>query len=121
MVIDFAKEQATILRHHAPNHAITTNMQVGFTDFDHYKFAREVGIDFAAFDEYPLAGPSEFSWLSDAELVEFLRTGLPDYQALQHALYRGIAGAAYGNISGPFGVMEMQPGMLSKHKIPFSS
>lgn len=112
MVIEFAKEQATIIREYAPSQAITTNLMMGFTDFDHFKFAREVGIDFAAFDEYPLAGLSSFSWLSDTELVEYMRTGLPDYQSLHHALYRGVAGAAYGTLSGPFAVMEMQPGML---------
>lgn len=113
MVVEFAKEQAQILREHAPDQAITTNFMMQFTDFDHYKFAKEVGIDFAVFDEYPLAGPSQYSWLSDQDLFETLRTGLPDYQALHHALYRGIAGAAYGETQGPFGVMEMEPGVLN--------
>lgn len=113
MVVEFAKEQAQILREHAPEQAITTNFMMQFTDFDHYKFAKEVGIDFAVFDEYPLAGPSQYSWLSDQDLFETLRTGLPDYQALHHALYRGIAGAAYGETQGPFGVMEMEPGVLN--------
>ncbi|KAI0006742.1 beta-galactosidase-domain-containing protein [Xylariaceae sp. FL0662B] len=113
MVIDFAKEQASILRQHAPTHAITTNFMMLYTDFDHYRFAREVGIDFATFDEYPLSGPTEFSWLSSQELSDYLRTGLPDYQAFHHALYRGVAGAAYQNRSGPFGVMEMEPGVLN--------
>lgn len=105
MVIDFAKEQAAIIRQHAPSHAITTNFMVSFTDFDHFKFNREVGLDFATFDNYPLAGVSDGA--------EYLRTGLPDLQAMQHALYRGIAGSAYGTNDGPFGVMEMQPGVLN--------
>lgn len=105
MVIDFAKEQAAIIRQHAPSHAITTNFMVSFTDFDHFKFNREVGLDFATFDNYPLAGVSNSA--------EYLRTGLPDLQAMQHALYRGIAGSAYGTNDGPFGVMEMQPGVLN--------
>ncbi|ROV90681.1 hypothetical protein VPNG_10099 [Cytospora leucostoma] len=113
MVTEFAKEQAAIIRRYAPTQAITTNFQALFTDFDHHKFAREVGIDIAVFDLYPLSGPSQFSWLSDQELADTLRTGLPDWQALNHALYRGIAGAAYGEVSGPFGVMEMQPGVLN--------
>lgn len=113
MVVEFAKEQAQILREHAPEQAITTNFMMQFTDFDHYKFAKEVGIDFATFDEYPLAGPSSYSWLSSQDLFDTLRTGLPDYQALHHALYRGIAGAAYGEVQGPFGVMEMEPGVLN--------
>lgn len=113
MVIDFAKEQVEIIREYAPTQAITTNFMMGFTDFDHHKFAKETGIDMAFFDEYPLSGPSAFSWLTDAELTATLRTGLPDWQALHHALYRGVAGAAYGETAGPFGVMEMQPGVLN--------
>ena len=113
MVVEFAKEQADIIRQYAPNQAVTTNLQVLFTDFDHYKFAKEVAIDIALFDLYPLAGPSQFSWLSDQELTDTLRSGLPDWQALNHALYRGISGAAYGEVSGPFGVMEMEPGVLN--------
>jgi beta-galactosidase len=113
MTIEFAKEQAAIIRQYGPTQAITTNFMVLFTDFDHYKFAREVGIDLATFDQYALAGPSSFSWTTAQELTDTLRTGLPDLQALQHALYRGIAGAAYNATAGPFGIMEMEPGMLN--------
>ncbi|KAG6353832.1 hypothetical protein INS49_005313 [Diaporthe citri] len=113
MVVGFAKEQAQILREHAPDQAITTNFMMQFTDFDHYKFAKEVGVDVTTFDQYALAGPSQYSWLSSQDLFDTLRTGLPDYQALHHALYRGIAGAAYGETQGPFGVMEMEPGVLN--------
>jgi beta-galactosidase len=112
-VIDFAKEQATIIRQYSPSKAITTNMMMGFLDFDHHKFAREVGIDFATFDQYALSGPGTFSWLTTQETYDTLRTGLPDWQALHHALYRGVAGAAYNETTGPFGVMEMEPGMLN--------
>ncbi|RAH65649.1 beta-galactosidase [Aspergillus aculeatinus CBS 121060] len=113
MMIEFAREQATILRQHAPTQFITTNMMMGFLAFDHFKFAREVGLDLATFDEYPLSGPSTVSWLSAAEQANYLYTGLPDWQALHHALYRGVAGAAYNTTAGPFGVMEMEPGVLN--------
>ncbi|PSS05272.1 beta-galactosidase-domain-containing protein [Coniella lustricola] len=113
MVIEFAQEQAAIIRQYAPSQALTTNLQMLFTDFDAYKFAREVGIDIAYFDEYPLAGPSDFSWLTESQLAATLRTGLPDLQAFTHAVYRGVAGAAYGQTSGPLGVMEMEPGVLN--------
>lgn len=115
MLIEFAKEQATILRQYAPTQAITTNFMMHFTDFDHHKFATEVGLDIVFWDEYPLAGPTALTSgaVSDDELTTTLRTGLPDYQALHHALYRGVAGAAYGQTSGPTGVMEMQPGVLN--------
>lgn len=111
MVIEFAKEQATIIREYAPTQAITTNFMMEFTDFDHHKFAKEVGIDIAFFDEYPLGGG--FSWLTAQQITDTLRTGMPDLQALTHATYRGVAGAAYGERAGPFGVMEMQPGVLN--------
>lgn len=113
MVIDFAKEQASIIRQYSTTQAITTNFQMFFTDFDHYKFSREVGIDLATFDEYPLSGLNEVSGLSDQQTADFLRTGLPDYQALHHGLYRGISGTSYGQHHGPFGIMEMEPGVLN--------
>ncbi|KAK6840288.1 hypothetical protein PG995_016042 [Apiospora arundinis] len=113
MVIDFAKEQADILRKYSPEKAITHNFMMLFTEFDHHKFAREVGIDFATFDQYALAGVFAFDWLSEDEMADSLRQGLPDYQAMHDALYRGISGAAYGKNAGPFGVMEMEPGVLN--------
>ncbi|KAJ6027693.1 uncharacterized protein N7446_003711 [Penicillium canescens] len=113
MVIDFAKEQASILRKYAPNQAVTTNFMNMFTEFDHHKFSREVGLDFATWDNYPLAGLTSFSWVTEQEQADYLRTGLPDLQAMNHALYRGIAGAAYDKPSGPFGVMESQPGLVN--------
>ncbi|PLB50854.1 hypothetical protein P170DRAFT_355147 [Aspergillus steynii IBT 23096] len=113
MTIEFARGQSEILRQLAPKHFITHNFMMGFTDFDHYKFSREVGLDLSTFDQYALAGPDSFSWLSEAEQARYLRTGLPDWQALHHALYRGVAGSAYNKTAGPFGVMEMQTGVLN--------
>ena len=55
MVIDFVKEQASIIRQYSTTQAITTNFQMFFTDFDHYKFSREVGIDLAGADGYERA------------------------------------------------------------------
>jgi len=112
MVIDFAKEQTSILRKFAPSHAVMHNFMMFFTDFDHHKFTREVGIDVSTWDEYPLAGVEAVS-LSDDEMSDYLRTGVPDIQSFHHALYRGVSGAGYGQNHGPFGVMEMQPGVLN--------
>ncbi|KAK8131766.1 hypothetical protein PG984_008204 [Apiospora sp. TS-2023a] len=113
MVIEFAQEQTAILRKYSPDKAVTHNFMMTFTEFDHHKFAREVGIDFATFDQYALAGLFSFDWLSEDEMADSLRQGLPDYQAMNDALYRGISGAAYGKNAGPFGVMEMEPGVLN--------
>lgn len=112
MVIEFAKEQTIILRELAPSHAVMHNFMIFFTDFDHHKFNREVGIDVSTWDEYPLAGVEAVS-LSDDEMADYLRTGVPDIQSFHHALYRGVSGAAYGQNHGPFGVMEMEPGVLN--------
>lgn len=113
MVIEFAKEQTNILRKYAPNHAVTTNFMNMFTEFDHHKLAHEVGLDFVTWDNYPLSVIDSFSWVTEQDQSDYLRTGLPDLQAMNHALYRGIAGAAYERPSGPFGVMESQPGLVS--------
>jgi len=112
MVIEFAKEQTTILRELAPNHAVMHNFMMFYTDFDHHKFTREVGIDVSTWDAYPLAGVEAVS-LSDSEMSDYLRTGVPDIQSFHHALYRGVSGAGYGENHGPFGVMEMEPGVLN--------
>ncbi|KAK5788673.1 hypothetical protein VI817_009631 [Penicillium citrinum] len=113
MLIDFAREQTEILRKYSPTKFITHNFMMAFIDFDHYKFTREVGIDISTFDQYALAGPSQIPSLSDADQVSYLRTGLPDWQSFHHALYRGVSGSAYNKTAGPFGVMEMETGVLN--------
>lgn len=112
MVIEFAQEQTSLLRELAPSHAVMHNFMLFFTDFDHHKFTREVGIDVSTWDAYPLAGVEAVS-LSDDEMSDYLRTGVPDLQAFHHALYRGVSGAGYKKNHGPFGVMEMEPGVLN--------
>ncbi|GAB1742885.1 hypothetical protein NU219Hw_g8589t1 [Hortaea werneckii] len=112
MVVEFAQEQTAILRELAPSQFITTNFMVLFMDFDHYDFNRRVGLDLATYDQYALAGTGSVP-LSDEEMADYLRTGVPDLQAMQHAIYRGVSGAAYGRSSGPHGVMEMEPGILN--------
>ncbi|KAI7181805.1 glycoside hydrolase family 42 protein [Hortaea werneckii] len=112
MVVEFAREQTAILRELAPRQFITTNFMVLFMDFDHYDFNRRVGLDLATYDQYALAGTGVVP-LSEEEMADYLRTGVPDLQAMQHAIYRGVSGAAYGRSSGPHGVMEMEPGILN--------
>ncbi|KAI7071994.1 glycoside hydrolase family 42 protein [Hortaea werneckii] len=112
MVVEFAQEQAASLRDLAPRQFITTNFMVLFMDFDHYDFNRRVGLDLATYDQYALAGTGSVP-LSEDEMADYLRTGVPDLQAMQHAIYRGVSGAAYGRSSGPHGVMEIEPGILN--------
>jgi beta-galactosidase len=45
MVIEFAKDQTVIVQELAPIHAVIHNFMMFYTDSDHHKFAREVGID----------------------------------------------------------------------------
>ncbi|KAI3483491.1 hypothetical protein L1887_53621 [Cichorium endivia] len=77
------------------------------------RLARETGIDLATWDSYPLGNTEQFAWISDSDKVKYGRTGTPDFQALHHDLYRGVAGAAYNKTAGPFGIMEQQPGPVN--------
>lgn len=109
MAIEYAKEQVDMIRKYSDK-AITTNFMGAFLDFDHFKLARETGIDLVTWDSYPLGNTEQFSWISDADKIKYGRTGTPDFQAFHHDLYRGVAGAAYNKTAGPFGIMEQQPG-----------
>lgn len=115
MTIEYAKDQVDIIRKYSDK-AITTNFMGAFLDFDHFKLARETGLDLATWDSYPLGNTEQFSWISDADKIKYGRTGTPDFQALHHDLYRGVAGAAYNKTAGPFGIMEQQPGKFMRSK-----
>ncbi|EME47073.1 glycoside hydrolase family 42 protein [Dothistroma septosporum NZE10] len=89
-----------------------TSFMMLLTDFDQYKCARDTGIDLATFDQYAPAGTRAVT-LTDQKMTNYLRTGVLDLQALNHAMYRGVCEAAYGQNHGPFGVMQMQLGVLN--------
>ncbi|SAM83076.1 related to beta-galactosidase [Ustilago bromivora] len=112
MTIEYAKDQVNTIRKYSDK-AITTNFMGAFLDFDHFKLARETGLDLATWDSYPLGNAEQFAWMSDTNKIKYGRTGTPDFQALHHDLYRGVAGAAYNKTSGPFGIMEQQPGPVN--------
>ncbi|KAN0066519.1 hypothetical protein ACQY0O_000613 [Thecaphora frezii] len=112
IVIEFTKEQVDIIRKHSDKF-ITTNFMGFATDFDHYKLAQATGLDLATWDSYPLGNTEQFAWISDEDKLRFGRTGMPDSQSLMHALYRGISGAAYNKTTGPWAVMEQQPGPVN--------
>ena len=61
MVIELAEEQTGILRKYAPTHAVPHNFMMLFTEFDYYKFVREVGIGFATIGQSALAGHFKFA------------------------------------------------------------
>ncbi|KAJ1022020.1 hypothetical protein NDA18_005255 [Ustilago nuda] len=112
MTIEYAKDQVNTIRKYSDK-AITTNFMGAFLDFDHFKLARETGLDLATWDSYPLGNAEQFPWISDTNKIKYGRTGTPDFQALHHDLYRGVAGAAYNKTAGPFGIMEQQPGPVN--------
>jgi beta-galactosidase GanA len=117
-LISFAKLHADAIRKVAHQHGyrckpITTNMMGFEFSFDHFSFVRETSIDFVTWDSYPLGNAEMLPWLKDDQKRQFARTGLPDHQALQHGLFRGLAGYAMSRPRGPWGVMEQQPGPVN--------
>jgi len=111
-LINFATSQVEIIRKHSGK-PITTNFMAFEFSFDHYEFARRTKIDFTTWDSYPLGNTEMLPWVSDAEKLLYARTGRPDFQALQHAFMRGLAGSAKYKSSGAWGVMEQQPGPVN--------
>lgn len=111
-LIDYAVMQAETIRKHSDK-PITTNLMPFEFSFDHHELARRARLDVATWDSYPLGNCEVLDWVTDADKIRYARTGRPDAQALQHALYRGVAGAAHNKARGPWGVMEQQPGPVN--------
>ncbi|KDN52458.1 glycoside hydrolase family 42 protein [Tilletiaria anomala UBC 951] len=113
-VIAFAKDQADIWRKYRKHNApISTNFMGFFVDFDHHKFAKEVGLELATFDSYPLGNTEQFDWVPTADKVKYGRQGRPDAQSFHFELYKGVAGMGKGQATGDWGVMELQPGAVN--------
>ncbi|PWN38782.1 hypothetical protein IE81DRAFT_327148 [Ceraceosorus guamensis] len=110
-VAEFAREQVDVIRRYS-DRPITTNF-FGSFEFDHHAFAKRTGIDFVTWDSYPLGYTEATPWVKEQDKITFARTGRPDAQSLHHAIYRGVAGAARGQASGEWGVMEQQPGPVN--------
>lgn len=76
------------------SHLHVTSYYAGlFWDFDHFKLAREAGLDLATWDNYPLGQLDSNAFFSDADKARYARTGHPDLQSFHHALYRAVGGA----------------------------
>lgn len=102
-VVAFNRVQTEILRAHAPGHEIVHNFMGAFTQFDHFKVARD--LDVATWDSYPLGFLDQSHWPQDVKL-RFARQGHPDFTAFHHDLYRGVG-------RGRWQVMEQQPGPVN--------
>ena len=101
-VVRFHRQQADIIRQHAPLSKITHNAMGHCFDFDHFEFGRHV--DVLTWDSYPLGFLSQ-SRSSDAHKHAYLRQGDPDFAGFHHDLYRSCAPA--------FAVIEQQPGPVN--------
>jgi beta-galactosidase len=104
-VASFHREQAEVLRRHAPHADVLHNFMGFFTTFDHYKFASHGSIDIAAWDSYPIAR-TEVIALDEEDKARYARTGHPDVSAFDHDRYRGIG-------KGRFWVMEQEAGPVN--------
>lgn len=104
-VASFHREQADVLRRHAPGVDVLHNFMGFFTTFDHYEFAANKAIDVATWDSYPIAR-TEVIGLPEADKARYARTAHPDVSAFDHDRYRAIG-------SGRFWVMEQQAGPVN--------
>ncbi|AUT70307.1 MULTISPECIES: beta-galactosidase [Paraburkholderia] len=102
-VVRYNRMQVEIIRAHSPGRPVAHNFMQLFTEFDHYKVARD--LDVATWDSYPL-GALEEQWYAPEIKAKFLRTGHPDFASFNHDVYRGMSKL-------PFWVMEQQPGPVN--------
>ncbi|WP_322019297.1 beta-galactosidase [Paraburkholderia tropica] len=104
-VASFHREQAGVLRRHAPDADVLHNFMGFFTTFDHYEFAANNAIDVATWDSYPIAR-TEVIGVPEADKARYARTAHPDVSAFDHDRYRAIG-------AGRFWVMEQQAGPVN--------
>ena len=101
-VVSFHREQAAIIRAHAPEAILTHNVMGWSTDFDHRVLGAHT--DLLTWDSYPLGFLDQSDAPTERKLA-YMRQGDPDFAAFHHDLYRGCAPA--------FGVVEQQPGPVN--------
>jgi len=102
-VVRFNRVQVDILRQLSPERDIVHNFMGNFMEFDHFAVAKD--LDVATWDNYPL-GFLTRDGTSEADQINFLRTGHPDSSAFHHDLYRSCG-------QGRMWLMEQQPGPVN--------
>jgi len=102
-VVAFNKVQFDILKAARPDLPVAHNFMGRFTEFDHYDVAQN--LDIAAWDSYPIGFLDQSTEADDVKAL-YLRQGEPDYQGLQHDIYRAVG-------RGRWWVMEQQPGPVN--------
>lgn len=103
-VVSFNREQVDILRRESPGRKITHNFMGFFTEFDHYKVAKD--LDVAAYDSYPI-GFTQMFFLNEQEKQLWAEVGHPDVPSFHYDLYRGMCSQS------KWWVMEQQPGPVN--------
>lgn len=105
-VVAFHDAMIAVIRRHSPGRFVTHNfIPMHETDVDNHALAN--GLDFAAYDNYPL-GRIDLAMAGEpAERFRpYMRTGHPDYGAVFFDQTRGLTGRR-------FWVMEQQPGPVN--------
>jgi beta-galactosidase len=102
-VAAFNKVQFDILKAARPDLPVAHNFMGRYTEFNHYDVAKN--LDIAAWDSYPLGFLDQSSEPADVKAL-YMRQGEPDYQGLQHDIYRAVG-------RGRWWVMEQQPGPVN--------
>ena len=102
-VAAFNKVQYDILKVARPDLPVIHNFMGRFTEFDHYEVAKH--LDVAAWDAYPLGFLDQSQEPEDIK-TQYMRQGEPDFQGLQHDIYRAVG-------RGRWWIMELQPGPVN--------
>ncbi|MGN6101819.1 MAG: beta-galactosidase [Devosia sp.] len=102
-VAAFNKVQFDILKAARPDLPVIHNFMGRFTEFDHYEVAKH--LDVAAWDAYPLGFLDQSAETPEIK-AQYMRQGEPDYQGLQHDIYRAVG-------RGRWWIMELQPGPVN--------
>ena len=106
-VVAFNREQVKLLHELSPGRDVVHNFMGFFTEFDHHDVSAD--LDVATWDSYPLGFTQSF-FLTEAEKIEYARSGHPDIPSFHHDLYRGMC---WGENRGRWWVMEQQPGPVN--------
>jgi beta-galactosidase len=102
-VAAFNAVQFEVLKAARPDLPVIHNFMGRFTEFDHYDVAKT--LDVASWDSYPL-GFLDLSHEDADTKAQYFRQGEPDFQGLQHDIYRAVG-------RGRWWVMEQQPGPVN--------
>jgi beta-galactosidase len=102
-VVAFNTIQFDLMKAARPDLPVIHNFMGRFTEFDHYDVART--LDVASWDSYPIGFLDQSTERPEVK-AQYMRQGEPDFQGLQHDIYRAVG-------RGRWWVMEQQPGPVN--------